>query len=313
LYSSCLRVFVAIPFLRALVAIRIFVATPNLKENCIFAVLMRLNKTQIGVILVIVALSVVLYLLPKKVLTNKKEGANRDKAQTETSGETETATPSKSLTLILTESMHGLSEQEKAEVSLTDSSSEKEVSRVLEAYKKLDNKLGIALCLDQLKNSTPKDLGLAYYEAFNQSKVEDNRKAIATKVISLLQPVSREQPNDLDVQCALADCYVNATEAPMNGISILRDIVAKDSTNEKALYLLGVFSVKSGQTDKAIDRFERLVRLYPANMKYSLYLAQLFSDHGDPGKARETLITAKKYAVRKSAQDSLNNIINQLK
>lgn len=154
---------------------------------------------------------------------------------------------------------------------------------------------------------------MAYYTAFQQSEIEENKKAIAAKAITFLQPYQDKTPDDITVKCALAACYVSASANPMAGIMLLRDVIAKDSTNETALLLLGEFAVKSGQIDKAIGRFESLIRHYPANIKYSLYLAQLFSDRGEQAKAIETLTNAKKKAIRKTSIDSLNNIINQLK
>ena len=59
-------------------------------------------------------------------------------------------------------------------------------------------------------------------------------------------------------------------ENPMAGITILREMVAEDSTNVDAHYYLGLFSVKSGQLDKAIDRFERVLALRPNDIKYQV-------------------------------------------
>jgi len=59
-------------------------------------------------------------------------------------------------------------------------------------------------------------------------------------------------------------------ENPMAGITILRELVAEDSTNVDAHYYLGLFSVKSGQLDKAIARFERVLALRPDDIKYQV-------------------------------------------
>ncbi len=273
---------------------------------------MKFNKTQIAVILGIVALTTVLFMLEKKVLSAKKAVAMSDKTQTEVSGETDANL--KSIDTIVAESIFKLTQEEKKELLLSENTDATGVKKVMSAYKKLDNKLGIAFCMEKLKEAnTERMIGLAYYAAFNQSVIDENKRAIANKVITYLKPSLEKTPEDVDIKCALADCYVNTTQNPMNGIMLLREVIATDSTNESALFLLGEFAIKSGQFDKAQVRFESLVRYYPASIKYSLYLAQLFSNHGEPNKALETLLNAKKQAKRKSAIDSIETSINHLK
>lgn len=62
---------------------------------------------------------------------------------------------------------------------------------------------------------------------------------------------------------------VNGPE-PMKGITILRELVSEDSTNVDAQYYLGMFSVKSGQFPKAIERFEKVRALRPDDIKYQV-------------------------------------------
>ena len=57
-------------------------------------------------------------------------------------------------------------------------------------------------------------------------------------------------------------------EDPMQGITLMREILAKDSTNVDAQFYMGMFSVRSGQLDKAIKRFETVVQLRPADVRY---------------------------------------------
>ncbi len=273
---------------------------------------MKLNKTQISVLIGIVVLSTVLFMLPKKVLTTKQSGASRDKPQTESSETTQENL--KTIESIITESIAKLTETEKQELLLAENADATAITKVMQAYKKFDNKLGIAFCIEKLKEpNSERVIGLAYYAAFNQSVLDENRSAIAAKAITFLKPSLEKSPDDVVLKCALADCYVNTAPNPMSGIMLLREVIAKDSINENALFLLGEFAIKSKQMDKALLRFESLVRNYPSNIKYSLYLAQLFSNEGASNKALETLVSAKKYASRKTAIDSITNSINHLK
>ncbi len=57
---------------------------------------------------------------------------------------------------------------------------------------------------------------------------------------------------------------------PMEGIALLRELIVKDSTNVDAQYYLGLFSVKSGQLDKAEERFNTVLALRPDDIKYQV-------------------------------------------
>lgn len=74
-------------------------------------------------------------------------------------------------------------------------------------------------------------------------------------------------PDSLKLQQAIE--LVNGA-APMEGITQLRELVQKDSTNVDAHYYLGLFSVKSGQFDKAVERFEKVLALRPDDIRYQV-------------------------------------------
>ncbi len=50
-------------------------------------------------------------------------------------------------------------------------------------------------------------------------------------------------------------------QEPMRGIMMLREIVQQDPANAEAHWHLGLFSVQSGQWDKALDRFKKVKEL----------------------------------------------------
>ncbi len=80
-------------------------------------------------------------------------------------------------------------------------------------------------------------------------------------------------PDSLKLQQAIE--LVNGAD-PMAGIVQLRELVAKDSTNVDAQYYLGLFSVKSGQLDKAIERFDKVLILRPDDIKYQVEVGYQF-------------------------------------
>ncbi len=63
---------------------------------------------------------------------------------------------------------------------------------------------------------------------------------------------------------AEAVALVNGQD-PMRGIMMLREILQEDSNNVEAHWNLGLFSVQSGQYDKALYRFQKVLALDSVN------------------------------------------------
>jgi len=72
---------------------------------------------------------------------------------------------------------------------------------------------------------------------------------------------------------------------PMEGITILREIVADDQDNVDAHYWLGVFSVKSGQYDKAIERFNKVMTIEPNYLAAYIDMGGLYMEMDSAQKA----------------------------
>ena len=85
----------------------------------------------------------------------------------------------------------------------------------------------------------------------------------------------------------LGACYIfgGISETPMEGILKVRQVAEKDSTNIFAQMVLGQGSAISGQYDKAIDRFERVIRLQPSNIEAILMLADVYERKTDKSSA----------------------------
>ncbi len=64
----------------------------------------------------------------------------------------------------------------------------------------------------------------------------------------------------LKIRTAEAVALVNG-EDPMRGIMALREILKDDPNNVEAHWHLGLFSVQSGQYDKALERFKNVIEL----------------------------------------------------
>ncbi|MFY8136978.1 MAG: tetratricopeptide repeat protein [Flavobacteriales bacterium] len=109
-----------------------------------------------------------------------------------------------------------------------------------------------------------------------------------------------EKPMDADsLKLMKAIELVNGPN-PMEGITILREIVSKDDANIDAHYWLGVFSVKSGQYDKAIERFNKVIDINPEYLAAYIDMGGLYMELDSAEKA----LTYFKEGV---AIDSTNN------
>ena len=66
----------------------------------------------------------------------------------------------------------------------------------------------------------------------------------------------------IEAKTAEAVALVNGQD-PMRGIMMLREILEEDPNNVEAHWHLGLFSVQSGQYEKALERFKKVIELEP--------------------------------------------------
>jgi cytochrome c-type biogenesis protein CcmH/NrfG len=85
----------------------------------------------------------------------------------------------------------------------------------------------------------------------------------------------------------LGACYIfgNISGNPMQGISIVRQVIEKDSTNVFAKLVLGHGAIISEQYDRAIDRFGKVLSLQPKNLEATMRLAEVYERKGDTANA----------------------------
>jgi lipopolysaccharide biosynthesis regulator YciM len=86
----------------------------------------------------------------------------------------------------------------------------------------------------------------------------------------------------------------------MQGISPVKGIAEKNPQNVYAQMVLGLGGMKSGQYDKAIERFNLIVKTDPANMEAMFHLAECYELKGDKTNA------VKWYEVIKSGVQDVN-------
>jgi tetratricopeptide (TPR) repeat protein len=83
--------------------------------------------------------------------------------------------------------------------------------------------------------------------------------------------------NNLGAKMKLAQCYMELSNQPMDGVQLLLGIVKKDSANIDAQLLLAKFGLVSGQLEKVSQRLENVLYLQPQNPDALLMRAEVFA------------------------------------
>jgi len=99
----------------------------------------------------------------------------------------------------------------------------------------------------------------------------------------------------------------------MEGVSLLKEVEKTDSNNVKLQLTFAFLSVKSGQTDKAIERFNKVLQLDPTYIEAYLHLADIYEQQGKVDKTIEVL---EQYATKTNdptAKLEVEKYIKQLK
>ena len=90
-------------------------------------------------------------------------------------------------------------------------------------------------------------------------------------------------------------------------------MLAADPRNEKALYNMGILAVKSSQFDKAVARFQELVKINPKNVNAQFYLGVTAARTGANDLARTAFKTAKSLSPDPALAASVDEEIAKLR
>ena len=104
-----------------------------------------------------------------------------------------------------------------------------------------------------------------------------------------------------------------SSSAPMQGITLLREVLAEDPKNEFALFNMGMLSIQSGQYDRAIERLEELVQVNPNHTQGQLLLGVAYMNKGKKEKAREQFEKVKKLDSDPAVQATADSYLKDLK
>jgi len=135
----------------------------------------------------------------------------------------------------------------------------------------------------------------------------------AAQAAYLLEQAVKIDSNNEDAKLSLATAYIEGTGEPMRGVMILRGITNQKPDDIPANMLLGRMSLQSGQNDKAVKRFEVVLKKEPDNSEAMFFLAQAYEGLGDKGKAVELLTQCKKLVNKPDFSKEIDQKISALK
>ncbi|HSU50962.1 MAG TPA: tetratricopeptide repeat protein [Segetibacter sp.] len=168
----------------------------------------------------------------------------------------------------------------------------------------------------KLENSE-KSLTFAAHLFLTNLKTESDpamQNWLATNAKDLFQRALQLNPKNDSSKVGLGACYIfgNISDNPMEGIAAIREVVQRDPDNMFGQLILGLGGVKSGQFDRAIERFKIIVAKQPDNMEAALNLAESYDQKGDKENAVKWYKEVKSRIPNPEAQKELDTRIKAL-
>lgn len=155
--------------------------------------------------------------------------------------------------------------------------------------------------------------GDRYYYAIRFVNNNSEIQALYQSSIRCYSKSLEKDSKNTDAKIQLAACYVEDGKDPMKGISLLKEIEKTDSSNVKLQLTFAFFSVKSGQLDKAINRFNKVLAIDPLFIEAYLHLADAYEQQGNTNKTIEVLTKYASLTDDAMAKQEVLKYIQQLK
>jgi tetratricopeptide (TPR) repeat protein len=153
--------------------------------------------------------------------------------------------------------------------------------------------------------------GDQYYQAYTFAVDQADQTRWAAKAQEFFRKVLDENPKNLEVKTKLAMTYLSSS--PMQGVLMLREVLAADPTNELALLNMGMLSIQSGQHDKAVERLEELIKINPDHTQGHLLLGIALMNSGEEVRARAQFEKVKQMDKDPAVQATVDSYLKDLK
>lgn len=135
----------------------------------------------------------------------------------------------------------------------------------------------------------------------------------AQEAVACFQQSLAINPANDTVKMAMAAGYIEGTGETMQGVQLLLGITREKPENIPANLMLGKLAIQSGQYDKAISRFETVLKQEPENTEATYFLAEAYKGKGDKEKAIALLEKCKKLVNKPAFSKDIDAYINSFK
>lgn len=282
-----------------------------------------MKKVQIAIIVAIIAIVGYLYALPVKglikpkeehanhgVVSDTKPAVNIDVSMVSATAKTIIGTDlSAKITDLEAKLKQATAQQQKQDLELQLAHQWDEVNQpapaafyYLELARK-DNKFEHWL-----------NAGNRFNDAYRFTQDSTIQSGLVLNSVDAFQHATQLKPDNLDAKAGLGVAYVNGgAPSPMAGISLLLAVVEKDPNNWNANLNLGMFSMKSGQYEKAVQRFKTLIAQQKQEVEPYFYLAESYKQLGMKKEAIDAYQKCKEMVPDPNFGKRIDDYIKELK
>ena len=138
---------------------------------------------------------------------------------------------------------------------------------------------------------------------------------IAGNAKVLLEKALVINPKNDSAKINLGACYLfgSLSDNPMQGITKIKEVVDKDSTNAYGQFILALGGKKSGQYDKAIERFLTVINIQPNQIEAMIHLAECYELTDQKALAIEWYTKVRNSVNIPEAKEAISKRIQELK
>ena len=148
-----------------------------------------------------------------------------------------------------------------------------------------------------------------------QKEVTDSvvKQVAINQAMTCFKTALDRKPKSLEAKAGLALTYIEGKQQVMQGVSLLKEIIEVNPRHRKALFYLGMLSIRSGQYKKARTRFQKLVEIQPQNPFNHLYLGNVQEQLGNKEAALQEFRKYQKLVNQPKLKANAEEKINALK
>jgi tetratricopeptide (TPR) repeat protein len=153
--------------------------------------------------------------------------------------------------------------------------------------------------------------GDRFTDGYQNFKDTTATAGLLNKAIEAYNKALEINPKSLDAKTGLGVAYVTGTQNPMQGIQLLLGVVKEEPKNVKANMNLGMFSMKSGQFQKAVERFKIVINV-KATPEAWFYLGTSYENLGMKPQAILAYQKSKELAADPNLAEFIDRKIKEL-